>query len=171
MGDGSSPTEDTKSAPVPLRLRVGVFLILLWIVPFWALAAYIAHSLSGAVTLHQLLMSRRSSSPCRPSSAARVLGRRTAVKSIIKGSTMGVPWGPSGPCSFTGTSEVRATSAIIRMKGDHHTRTPSCFAVADRLPYPDTVALRGFRPVFGRHPGDLLLRAPPKGRAPLADGE
>jgi hypothetical protein len=26
---------------------VGVVLILLWIVPFWALAPYIAHSLSG----------------------------------------------------------------------------------------------------------------------------
>jgi hypothetical protein len=47
MRDGSSTTEDTKSAPSPLRLRVGVFLILLWIVPFWALAPYIAHSLSG----------------------------------------------------------------------------------------------------------------------------
>ena len=44
----SSMTEDTKAAgPSPLRLRVGVFLILLWIVPFWALAPYIAHSLSG----------------------------------------------------------------------------------------------------------------------------
>jgi hypothetical protein len=48
MSDGSSKTEDTKSAgPSPLRLRVGVFLILLWIVPFWALAPYIANSLSG----------------------------------------------------------------------------------------------------------------------------
>jgi hypothetical protein len=47
MGDGSS-TEDAKSAGVsPLRLRVGVFLILLWIVPFWALAPRIADSLSG----------------------------------------------------------------------------------------------------------------------------
>src|SRR5512133_1870071 len=47
MGDGSS-TEDAKSAGMsPLRLRVGVFLILLWIVPFWALAPRIAHSLSG----------------------------------------------------------------------------------------------------------------------------
>ena len=37
MSDGSSTTEDTKSAGLsPLRLRVGVFLILLWIVPFWA---------------------------------------------------------------------------------------------------------------------------------------
>ena len=40
MSDGSSKTEDTKSAgPSPLRLRVGVFLILLWIVPFWGLGA------------------------------------------------------------------------------------------------------------------------------------
>ena len=47
MGDGSS-TEDAKSAGMsPLRLRVGVFLILLWIVPFWALAPLIADSLSG----------------------------------------------------------------------------------------------------------------------------
>jgi hypothetical protein len=48
MRDGSSTTEDAKSAgPSPLRLRVGVSLILLWIVPFWALAPRIAHSLSG----------------------------------------------------------------------------------------------------------------------------
>ena len=48
MRDGSSTTEDTKSAGLsPLRLRVGVFLVFLWIVPFWALAPRIAHSLSG----------------------------------------------------------------------------------------------------------------------------
>ncbi len=47
MSDGSS-TEDAKSAGMsPLRLRVGVFLILLWILPFWLLAEPIAHSLSG----------------------------------------------------------------------------------------------------------------------------
>ena len=47
MGDGSS-TEDAKSAGMsPLRLRVGLFLILLWILPFWLLAEPIAHSLSG----------------------------------------------------------------------------------------------------------------------------
>ena len=45
---GASSTEDAKAAGMsPLRLRVGVFLILLWIVPFWALAPYIADSLSG----------------------------------------------------------------------------------------------------------------------------
>lgn len=48
LPNGSSATGDTKSAgPSSLRLRVGVFLILLWIVPFWALAPPIAHSLSG----------------------------------------------------------------------------------------------------------------------------
>ena len=47
MGDGSS-TEDAKSAGMsPLRLRVGLVLILLWILPFWLLAEPIAHSLSG----------------------------------------------------------------------------------------------------------------------------
>ena len=47
MRDESS-TEDTKPAGLsPLRLRVGVFLILLWILPFWLLAEPIAHSLSG----------------------------------------------------------------------------------------------------------------------------
>ncbi len=90
MSDGSSTTEDTKSAgPSPLRLRVGVFLILLWIVPFWALAPYIAHSLSGlsnppsvaAVTTTILVVQ----------TILGLLGFWVAgaeVKSIIKGSTM-----------------------------------------------------------------------------------
>jgi hypothetical protein len=89
MRDGSSTPEGAKSAgPSPLRLRVGVFLILLWIVPFWLLAEPIAHSLSGL------------SNP--PSVAAvttaivvvqTILGllgfwvAGTQVKSIIKGST------------------------------------------------------------------------------------
>ena len=89
MRDGASTTEDTKSAGMsPVRLRVGVFLILLWIVPFWALAPLIADSLSGL------------SNP--PSVAAvtttivvlqTILGlvgfwvAGTQVKSIIKGST------------------------------------------------------------------------------------
>ena len=48
MGDASSTTEDSKSAgPSPLRLRIGVLLILLWIVPFWLLAPAIAHALNG----------------------------------------------------------------------------------------------------------------------------
>jgi len=114
MGDGSS-TEDAKSAGMsPLRLRVGVLLILLWIVPFWALAPLIADSLSGL------------SNP--PSVAAvtttivvvqTILGllgfwvAGTQVKSIIKGSAKLRAIGPSGRYSFTGISEVRATSAMI----------------------------------------------------------
>jgi hypothetical protein len=90
MRDGSSATEETKSAgPSPLRLRVGVFLILLWIVPFWALAPYIANSLSGlsnppsvaAVTTAILVVQ----------TIIGLLGfwvAGAAVKSIIKGSTM-----------------------------------------------------------------------------------
>jgi hypothetical protein len=77
MRDGSSTTEDAKSAgPSPLRLRVGVSLILLWIVPFWALAPRIAHSLSGL---------------SNPPSVIGLLGfwvAGAAVKSVIKGSTM-----------------------------------------------------------------------------------
>jgi hypothetical protein len=90
MRDGSSRTEDTKSAgPSPLRLRVGVFLILLWIVPFWALAPYIANSLSGG-----------SNPPSVADVTTIIVAVQTiigllgfwvagaAVKSIIKGSTM-----------------------------------------------------------------------------------
>jgi hypothetical protein len=89
MRDGSSRTEDTKSAgPSPLRLRVGVLLILLWIVPFWALAPFIANSLSGlsnppsvaAVTTTILVVQ----------TILGLLGfwvAGTEVKSIIKGST------------------------------------------------------------------------------------
>jgi hypothetical protein len=89
MRDKSSTTEDTKSAgPSPLRLRVGVFLILLWIVPFWALGPYIANSLSGlsnapsaaavttAIVIVQTIIGLIGS---------WVAG--TQVKAIIKGST------------------------------------------------------------------------------------
>jgi hypothetical protein len=90
MRDGSSTTEDTKSAvPSPLRLRVGVFLILLWIVPFWALAPRIADSLSGlsdppsvaavttAIVVVQTIIG-----------LLRFWVAGTQVKSIIEGSTM-----------------------------------------------------------------------------------
>jgi hypothetical protein len=30
----------------------------------------------------------------------------------------------------------------IRMKGGHHSRTPSCFAIADRWRYPNAIQLR-----------------------------
>ena len=48
MRDASSTTDDSKSAgSSSLRLRLGVFLILLWILPFWLLAPEVAHLLSG----------------------------------------------------------------------------------------------------------------------------
>ena len=48
MRDVSSTTDDSKSAgSSSLRLRLGVFLILLWILPFWLLAPEVAHLLSG----------------------------------------------------------------------------------------------------------------------------
>jgi hypothetical protein len=90
MRDGSSASEDSKSAgPSPLGLRVGVFLILLWIVPFWALAPLVADSLSGlgnppsvaAVTTTIVVVQ----------TILGLLGfwvAGAAVKSIIKGSTM-----------------------------------------------------------------------------------
>jgi len=72
-----------------LRLRVGGFLIIVWLVPFWALAPYIAHSLSGlnnppsvtAVTTTIVIVQ----------TIVGLLGfwiAGTEVKSIIKGSTM-----------------------------------------------------------------------------------
>jgi hypothetical protein len=149
MGDGSS-TEDAKSAGMsPFRLRVGVFLILLWIVPFWALAPLIADSLSGL------------SNP--PSVAAvtttivvvqTILGlvgfwvAGTQVKSIIKSSAKLRAIGAIWSMLLHGISEVRATSAMTRMKRDHHARAPSYFAVADRRPHPNAVHLRArVRPV------------------------
>jgi hypothetical protein len=73
----------------PLRLRFGVALVILWLVPFWALGPEIAHALSGL------------NNP--PSAAAvttaivavqTILGllglwvAGTEVKSIVKGSSM-----------------------------------------------------------------------------------
>jgi hypothetical protein len=89
MRDGTSTAEGTKSVgPSPLRLRVGVSLILLWLVPFWALGPTIAHSLSGlsnppsvaAVTTTIVVVQ----------TIVGLLGfwvAGTQVKSIIKGST------------------------------------------------------------------------------------
>jgi hypothetical protein len=89
MRDGSSG-EDAKSAGLsPFRLRVGVFLILLWFLPFWALAPRIADSLSGltnppsvaAVTTTIVVVQ----------TIIGLLGfwvAGTEVKSIIKGSSM-----------------------------------------------------------------------------------
>ncbi len=89
MRDGSS-TEDAKSVGLsPLRLRVGVLLILLWVLPFWALAPRIAHSLSSltnppsvaAVTTTIVVVQ----------TIIGLLGfwiAGTEVKSVIKGSSM-----------------------------------------------------------------------------------
>jgi hypothetical protein len=89
MRDGSS-NEDAKSAGMsPLRLRVGVLLILLWLVPFWTLGPLIADALSGlsnppsvaAVTTTIVIVQ----------TIIGLLGfwvAGAAVKSIIKGSTM-----------------------------------------------------------------------------------
>lgn len=89
MGQEQSAAKRTRSPRHSrLRLRLGVALILLWWIPFWALAPRIAHSLSGL------------SNP--PSTAAvttaivvvqTILGllgfwiAGTEVKAIIKGST------------------------------------------------------------------------------------
>ena len=90
MRDGTSTAEGAKSAGLsPMRLRLGVFLILLWLLPFWALAPHIAHSLSGlsnppsvaAVTTTIVVVQ----------TIIGLLGfwvAGTEVKSMIKGSTM-----------------------------------------------------------------------------------
>jgi len=89
MRDESSTADDSESAgPSPLRLRVGVLLVLLWVLPFWALAPSIAHSLRGlsnppsvaAVTTTIVLVQ----------TLLGLIGlwvAGTQVKSIIKGTT------------------------------------------------------------------------------------
>jgi hypothetical protein len=48
MRHASPATQGGESSGTsPLRLRLGVALIILWWIPFWALAPYIEHSLSG----------------------------------------------------------------------------------------------------------------------------
>ena len=89
MRDASSTTEGSKSAgPSSLRLRVGVLLVLLWMLPFWLLAPAIAHALSGG-----------SNSPSVATVTTTIIVVQnliglvglwvagTQVKSIIKGST------------------------------------------------------------------------------------
>lgn len=41
------PMDTSHGGPSPLRLRLGVLLILVWWLPFWALSPRIAESLSG----------------------------------------------------------------------------------------------------------------------------
>ena len=47
MGDGASADRSGAKAPSPLRLRIGVLLILLWWAPIWALAPLVAQALDG----------------------------------------------------------------------------------------------------------------------------
>lgn len=48
MSEEASATESVEPKSVsPLRLRLGVFLILLWWAPFWLLAPAITHAMSG----------------------------------------------------------------------------------------------------------------------------
>jgi divalent metal cation (Fe/Co/Zn/Cd) transporter len=58
----------------------------------------------------------------------------SAFKSIIKSSTMRHAPVAIWFMLIHGISEVRATSALIRMKSDHHARTSSCLPVADHIP-------------------------------------
>jgi hypothetical protein len=100
MSDGSSKTEDAKSAGMsPLRLRVGVFLILLWIVPFWALSPRIANSLSGL---------------SNPPSVAAVTTAIVAVQTIL--GLLGF-WvaGSQVKSIIKGSAKLRAIGAIWSM--------------------------------------------------------
>jgi hypothetical protein len=114
MRHGTSTTKDLKSAGVSrLRLRVGVLLILLWLIPFWALAPHIAHSLSGlsnppsvaAVTTAIVVVQ----------TIVGLLGfwvAGTEVKSIIRAPRQSTLWEPFGRYSCTGRSNVTTTSAL-----------------------------------------------------------
>ena len=130
MPDGTSAAEATKSVgPSPLRLRVGVFLILLWIVPFWLLAEPIAHSLSGlsnppsvaAVTTAIVVVQ----------TIFGLLGfwvAGTEVKSIIKGSTMRHALRAIWSMLLHG--DIRGQG--IDPNADHHATTPSYFDAGAR---------------------------------------
>jgi hypothetical protein len=85
----ANTTNEKLAGMSPFRLRAGVALIILWLLPFWALAPEIAHSLSGT------------SSPPSVASVTTyivvvqtifgLLGlwiAGTEVKSIVKGSTL-----------------------------------------------------------------------------------
>ena len=134
MRDGTS--QDGKSAGAsPLRLRVGVLLIILWLVPFWALAPYITRLLSGL------------SNP--PSVAAvtttivvvqTILGllglwvAGTQVKSLIKGSSMLHALKAIWPILIHGSVPVPADDAI-----DSNDGRPPSNAPNEGRPPPDAV--------------------------------
>jgi hypothetical protein len=123
MRDGSSTDEAKSTGLSPVRLRVGVFLILLWIVPFWLLAGPIAHSLSGlanppsvaAVTTAIVVVQ----------TIVGLLGfwvAGTEVKSIIKGSTkrhaLGAIWSILLHGEIRGQGEVGNDPNEVRPPGE-----------------------------------------------------
>ena len=90
MRHGASTTKDPESADLsPLRLRVGVSLILLWLIPFWTLGPRIAHSLAGLSNPPSV--AAVTTAIVAAQTIFGLLGfwvAGTEVKSIIKGSTM-----------------------------------------------------------------------------------
>jgi hypothetical protein len=90
MSDGTSTTAGATSAGMsPLRLRLGCFFILLWLLPFWALAPYVAHALSGLSNAPSV--AAVTTSIVVVQTIIGLLGlwvAGTEVKSIVKGSTM-----------------------------------------------------------------------------------
>jgi hypothetical protein len=90
---------------------VGVFLILLWIVPFWALAPFIANSLSGLS--HPPSVAAVTTAIVIVQTILGLIGSwvaGTQVKAIIKGSTkrqaLGAIW------SILIHGEIRGQSAV-----------------------------------------------------------
>ena len=53
---------------------------------------------------------------------------------------------------------------MIRMNGHHHARTPSCFAVADRLPYPNAVQPASLAAIAGAYVKSVQQCARPRVR-------
>ena len=54
---------------------------------------------------------------------------------------------------------------MIRMKADHHARTPSCLAVADRVPYPNAIQLRAWPWLYGAYVKSVQQCARPQLRS------
>jgi hypothetical protein len=126
MRHGTSTTKNLKSAGVSrLRLRVGVLLILLWLIPFWALAPHIAHSLSGlsnppsvaAVTTAIVVVQ----------TIVGLLGSwvaGTEVKSIIRGSTTKHALGAIWSIFIHGTVQRHDNVGADQREGERPRKTP-----------------------------------------------
>jgi hypothetical protein len=54
---------------------------------------------------------------------------------------------------------------MIGMNGHHHARTPSCFAVADRLPYPNAVQPASLAVIAGAYVKSVQQCARPRVRS------